>query len=280
MVETMIMWIKNLFMKYHIRIKKIRLDYSGENRKLQAKTNQQNIGIKFKFTAPGTPQQNSVVERKLPTLMGKARPMMTHAVVDDYFTKKFQCEAVSTATKLDNMMVRHMGGKPPYYMFFSEPPKYRKHLRIFGETAVVANYERKSTRTKIEPTGKVGMFVGYADDHAGDVYRFIHFKTQHIILSRGERWMNILWKAYMRTQICTNHGLQIIDEDYESDEEEEIRENWVHQQQEDEISPLDQQRILGLDIDMIGARKENSGSTGSQTVEITPQAIKQWKQQI
>ena len=29
--ETMIMWIKNLFTKYHIRFKKIRLDNSGEN---------------------------------------------------------------------------------------------------------------------------------------------------------------------------------------------------------------------------------------------------------
>ena len=35
-------------------------------------------------------------------------------------------------------MVRHMGGKPPYYMFFKEHPKYRKYLRIFGEMAVVA----------------------------------------------------------------------------------------------------------------------------------------------
>ena len=29
--------------------------------------------------------------------------MMTHAGFDDYFKKKFWCEAVSTATKLDNM---------------------------------------------------------------------------------------------------------------------------------------------------------------------------------
>ena len=64
-----------------------------------------------------------------------------------------------------------------------------------------------------------------------------------------------MWKAYK--QKCISHGLQIIDEDDESDEEEEIRENWVHQQLEDEISPLDQQRRLGLDIDMIAAREEN-----------------------
>ena len=47
-------------------------------------------------------------------------------------------------------MVRQMGGKPPYYMFFKEHPKYRKYLRIFGEIAVVANHERKCTSTKIE----------------------------------------------------------------------------------------------------------------------------------
>ena len=45
LVETMIIWIKNLFMKHHIRIKTSRLGNSGENRMLQAKTNQQNLGI-------------------------------------------------------------------------------------------------------------------------------------------------------------------------------------------------------------------------------------------
>ena len=89
MIETMLIWIKNLFMKYHIRIKKIRLDDSRENRMLQTKSNQQNLGIKFEFTAPGTPQQNSEVERKFPTLMGRARAMMTHAGFDDYFKRKF-----------------------------------------------------------------------------------------------------------------------------------------------------------------------------------------------
>ena len=102
------------------------------------------IENKFEFTAPGTPQQNAVVERKFQILMGRAKTMMTHAGFDDYFKNKFWCEAVSTATKLDIMMVRHMGGNSPYYMFFRE---CRKHLRIFGEVFVVANHERKSTRT-------------------------------------------------------------------------------------------------------------------------------------
>ena len=177
LVETLTIWIKNLFMKYNIRIQKIRLDKSGENRMLQIKANQQNLGIKFEFTAPGTPQQKNLVERKLATQMGRARAMMTHTGFDDHVKRKFCCEAVSTGTKLDNILVRHMGGKPPYYMFYKEHPKYKQHLGICGDIAVVANHERKSTRTKIEHKEKIEMFVGYAEDHAGDVCRFFHIKT-------------------------------------------------------------------------------------------------------
>ena len=61
--------------------------------------------------------------------------------------------------------------------------------------------------------------------------------------------------------------------------EEEIRDNWVYQQPEDEeeILPLDQQRRLGLDIDMIGAREEYLCSTRSHTLEMSLQEIKLWK---
>ena len=57
-------WIKGLNSKYRIVVKNIRLDNSGENRSLQKECDRQNLGIIFEFTAPGTPQQNSVAERK------------------------------------------------------------------------------------------------------------------------------------------------------------------------------------------------------------------------
>ena len=174
--------------------------------------------------------------------MGRARAMMSHAGFDDKFKKMFWCEAISTATKLDHIMVNHIGGKPPYYMFFKEHPKYRKYLRSFGDNAVVANHW-----SKLEQRGKTAMFVGYADDHTGNVYSFIHLKTQHVILTREARWMNIMWKAYMRKQQHINHGLQTIDEDFESDDEDdEIQGDWFNQQTEyrdrEEVPLLDQQK--------------------------------------
>ena len=72
--------IKGLKTKYGIIGKNIRLDNSGENRCLQKECERQNnLGIIFGFTAPGTPQQNSVVERRKTTLMGRSRAMMLQA---------------------------------------------------------------------------------------------------------------------------------------------------------------------------------------------------------
>ena len=65
------MWIRGLSNKYKIEIKMIRLDNSGENRSLQKECDKANLGICFEFTAPGTPQQNSVAERRIPMLMAE-----------------------------------------------------------------------------------------------------------------------------------------------------------------------------------------------------------------
>ena len=56
-------WIEGLNNKYGIDVKRIRLDNSGETRSLQKECDMRNLGIIFDFTAPGTPQQNSVAER-------------------------------------------------------------------------------------------------------------------------------------------------------------------------------------------------------------------------
>ena len=78
-IKILPMWIKGIAKKHRIEIKKIRLDNSGENKSLQKECDKQNLGIIFEFTAPGTPQQNSIAERRIPTLMGRARAMLIQA---------------------------------------------------------------------------------------------------------------------------------------------------------------------------------------------------------
>ena len=73
-----------------------------------------------------------------------------------------------------------------------------KYLTTFGEMAVVAITEGRKLRSKLDTRWRTSIFVGYADDHAGDVYRFINVQTKKIILSRDAQWLNLFWKHYKR----------------------------------------------------------------------------------
>ena len=170
-IKILPMWIKGIAKKHRIEIKRIRLDDSGENKSLQKECDKQNLGIIFEFTAPGTPQQNSVAERRIPMLMGRTRAMLIQAGLEPKYKEEFWCEVISTATKLDNIMVRPERTKPPHTLFYGEDAKYARSLRTFGEMAVVAIHEGMKMRSKLDNRGKTCMFVGYADDHTKDVYK-------------------------------------------------------------------------------------------------------------
>ena len=73
-IKLIPMWVKGLAKKDGIEIKRIRLDNSGENKSLQKECNKKNLGVIFEFTTPGTPQQNSVAERRIPMLMVEQEP--------------------------------------------------------------------------------------------------------------------------------------------------------------------------------------------------------------
>ena len=130
-IKMIPIWIKGLSRKYRIEIKRIRLDNSGENRSLQKECDKQNLGVIFEFTAPVTPQQNSVVERKIPTLLGRARAMLIQPGINSKEEGEFWCEVISTATNLDNIMARPDRTKPPYTIFYNKDAKFMKHLRSF-----------------------------------------------------------------------------------------------------------------------------------------------------
>ena len=78
-VEPIIDWIKAIKARHEIQVKIIRCDNAGENQVLETESEENELGIIFEYTAPGTPQQNGVVERAFVTVMGRARAMMNHA---------------------------------------------------------------------------------------------------------------------------------------------------------------------------------------------------------
>ena len=70
------------------------------------------------------------------------------------------CEAAQTATLLDNILVQDSAKTPPFTQFLGVDAEYAKHLKVFREMCVVANADIKVGRTKIDPRGKISLFVG------------------------------------------------------------------------------------------------------------------------
>jgi len=63
--------------------------------------------------------------------------------------------------------------------------------------------------------GTVGLFVGYPDNHADDVYKIFNIKTKQIIKSRDLIWLNL---SYGNWKLKSNN-LQPPDDDNTSDSE-------------------------------------------------------------
>ena len=102
-------------------------------------------------------------------LMGRARAMLIQAGIDSKGKGEFWCDVISTATKLDDRMARPERTNPPHTLFYGKDAKYMRCMRTFGQMAVIAIYEGKRMRSKLDDRRKTCMFVGYEDDHSRDV---------------------------------------------------------------------------------------------------------------
>ena len=83
-------------------------------------------------------------------LMGRARAMLIQAGIESKYKGEFWCEVISTATKLDNIVVRPERTKPPHALFYGKDAKYMRCMRTFGEMAVIAIHEGKKVRSKLD----------------------------------------------------------------------------------------------------------------------------------
>jgi transposase InsO family protein len=94
-------------------VKFLRLDDAGENFALEKLCKQQNVDVKFEFSAPRTPQRNGKVERKFQTLYGRIRAMFNDAGIEGDFCRGLWAACASTATFDDNIIVKNSHHKSP-----------------------------------------------------------------------------------------------------------------------------------------------------------------------
>ena len=214
--KAMLEFIRDLEVKHKIKVKKLRCNNAGENIKTDELLRSNGLGIEFEYTAAGTPQQNGKVERKIATIIGKLRSMLSAAGIKDKSRHKIWGEGISTATRLEGILTSG-NEKSPCEMFFGRLPKFVKHLRTFGEIGVTARLDRKMSG-KLNDKGNVCMMVGYAVNHAGDVYRMLNLKTKKICLSRDVTWLGKTYGDYYKVK--DEVEVETIKEEEEEEKEE------------------------------------------------------------
>jgi len=79
---------------------------------------------------------------------------------------------MAVATKVENILVLANKQMPTYNSFFGKEAPYVRNFYTFGECSVV--HDRKKIQSKLEKHGEKCIFVGCAENCAGNVYRMFN----------------------------------------------------------------------------------------------------------
>ena len=200
------------------QVKYIRCDNAGENRALEKACNDGGYNITFEYTPPGSPQYNGAVERAFPAIYGKMRANFNGAGLKKETQKLIWTECVNYVCDTENIMVKKDSDITAYKRIHGHEAKYAKHLRSFGEMAVIRDI--KTIKKKLDNRGKIVMFIGYASRHSGHVYRFLNLITNKVVISGDVKWLGVTYGDYMKNKNRINE--QIVKEIKWKDEVEVI----------------------------------------------------------
>ncbi|KAJ9555801.1 hypothetical protein OSB04_010415 [Centaurea solstitialis] len=142
--------------KTNLRVKVIRSDNGTEFKNADLNSFCEEKGIERQYSAPRTPQQNGVAERRNRTLIEAARTMLA----DSKLPITFWAEAVNTACYVQNrVLIVKSKGKTPYELFEKKKP-YIGFLQPFG--CPCTTLDTKTHLGKFESKSDDGFFVGYS----------------------------------------------------------------------------------------------------------------------
>lgn len=159
-------------------IKTLRSDRGGEYLFGEFRDYLSESGITSQLSAPGTPQQNGVAERRNRTLIEMVRSMMSYSDLPN----SFWGYALETATYILNLVPSKSVPNTPTELWSGRKPSL-KHVRIWGSPAhvVLGNTDKLGSRTE------VCLFVGYPRGTKGGL--FYSPKDQKVIVSTHARFL-------------------------------------------------------------------------------------------
>ena len=156
-----------------LKIVSIRSDHGGEFQNSDFENFCEENGINHNFSAPRTPQQNGVVERKNRSLEELARTMLNETNLPKYFW----ADAVNTACYVSNrVLIRPILKKTPYELFKWRKPNI-SYFHIFGCKCFILN-NGKDNLGKFDAKSDEGIFLGYSLN--SKAYRIYNKRTMTI----------------------------------------------------------------------------------------------------
>ncbi|GAA0164151.1 hypothetical protein LIER_19856 [Lithospermum erythrorhizon] len=148
-------------------------DKEFENAKLDEYCSQE--GIKHEFSAPITPQQNDIVERKNRIIQEMARVMLHSKKMPI----KFWGEAVNTACHIHNRITLRPGTNNTTYEIWRGRKPNVQYFHIFGSVCYIL--ADREPRHKFDVKGEKWIFLGYSRNYRA--LRVYNKRTQVIMES-------------------------------------------------------------------------------------------------
>lgn len=200
--------------------KMIRTDRGGEYMSVEFIKFLDQEGIRYQRTAPYSPQQNGVAERKNRTLIEMARCMILEAELEN----KFWGEAVVMANYIQNRLPAKDIVRTPFENWYGTKPNL-DFFKRFGSKCYVHIPDEK--RKKLDSKATEAIFVGY--DAISKAYRCYVPSNRKVIISRDAKFVHkdSDWKIHQdkikeESEVTITHLPE--DEFYSADEE-----NWIEE---------------------------------------------------
>jgi hypothetical protein len=141
--------------EFGLKVKKIRSDNGSEFKNLQVEEYLEEEDSKHEFSAPYTPQQNSMEERKNRSLIDMARTMLGEYRMPE----RFWSEAVNTACHaITRLYLHHLLKKTSYELLTGNKPNI-SYFCVLGSKRYIL--VKKGRHSKFAPKAVEGFLLGY-----------------------------------------------------------------------------------------------------------------------
>jgi hypothetical protein len=143
-------------------------------------------GVQRHYSAPYSPQQNGVVERRNQTVVGMTRALLKQRGMSAVVWGEAVVKAVYI---LNRSPTKALNGRTPYEAWHGRKPAV-SHLQVFG---YLAFGKELGYIGKLDDRSTPGVFIGYAE--GSNAYRILDPGTQHVrtmrdvVFDEGRGWI-------------------------------------------------------------------------------------------